>query len=81
MPIACTVQSVALGYPGRCMYQQSQQNVVPHAMCLRFVLSVLWADRELHQHFVILHKDVSDIRNTLRSHRREGYCTENVLRS
>jgi len=81
MHVACSVQSVALGYPGRCIYQQSQQNIIPHAMCLRCKLSVLGTDHGLLRHFIMLHKDVSDIRNKLQSHWREGYCTENVLRS
>lgn len=81
MRVACLVESVALGYPGRCIYQQSQQNIIPHAMCLRYKLSVLGTGHELHRHFFMLHKDVSDIRNTLHSHWREGYCIKNVLRS
>lgn len=81
MHVACTVQSVALGYLGGCIYQQSQQNIIPHAMCLRFRLSVLGTDRETHRHFVILHNDVNDNRNTLHSHWRKEYWAENVLRS
>lgn len=79
MHVACAVQFVAFGYLGRYICQQSKQNIIPHAMCLRYRLSVLWTERELHRHFVILHKDDSDNQNTLHSHWRDGHCTENVL--
>jgi hypothetical protein len=32
----CTIHFVALGYLGRRIYQQSQHNIIPHAMFLRF---------------------------------------------